>query len=81
MYGLKSYGINRKEALTGDWEELNKETYVGNVCYKTTSRFTSCLYLYLPEDFRLAKNSPISFSHNSESLATLNQSKKELTLH
>ena len=22
------YGINGKEALTGDWEELNKETYL-----------------------------------------------------
>ena len=45
VYGLKTYGINGKEALTGDWEELNKETYVCNICYKTTSRFTSpCKY-------------------------------------
>ena len=55
---MKTYGINGTEALTGDWKELNKETYVCNPCYKTTSRFTSvriyklitCLYLYLPED-------------------------------
>ena len=26
VLGLKSYGINGKEALTGDWEELSKET-------------------------------------------------------
>ena len=33
--------INGREALIGEWEELNKETYVCNVCYKTTSRCTS----------------------------------------
>ena len=27
MHGVKTYGINRKEALTGDWEELNKYIY------------------------------------------------------
>ena len=33
-----------KEALTGDWKELNKETYVFYV-YNTTSRFiSSCKY-------------------------------------
>ena len=26
VHGVKAYGINRKEALTRDWEELNKET-------------------------------------------------------
>ena len=30
----------------------------------------------MPEDVRLVKNSPLSFSHNSESLATLDHSKK-----
>ena len=30
------------------------------------------------EDICLAKNSPLTFSDNSESLATLNQSKKDL---
>ena len=24
VHGVKTYGINGKEALTGDWEELNK---------------------------------------------------------
>ena len=28
MHGVKPYGINRKEALREDWEELNIETYV-----------------------------------------------------
>ena len=28
MHEVKTYGINRKEVLTGDWEELNKEMYV-----------------------------------------------------
>ena len=40
MHGVKTYDINGKEALTGDWEELNKK----NICmhvYKTTWRFTS----------------------------------------
>ena len=31
----------------------------------------------MPEDVRLVKNNPLSFSHNSESLATLNHSKKK----
>ena len=26
--GVKTCGIKGKEALTGDWEELNKETYM-----------------------------------------------------
>ena len=33
VHGLKTYGINGKEALTGDWEELNKKTFVCNVFY------------------------------------------------
>ena len=36
------------------------------------------LYLYLFEDIRLAKNNLLTFSHNPESLATLNQSKKKI---
>ena len=28
----------KKIGRLGDWEELNKETYVCNVCYKTASR-------------------------------------------
>ena len=30
MHEVKAYGINGKEALTGDWEELNKDidTYI-----------------------------------------------------
>lgn len=39
-FGIKTYGIKVKEALTGDWKELNKETYVFYV-YNTTSRFIS----------------------------------------
>ena len=31
VYWVKTYVINGKEALTGDWEELNKEKYVCNV--------------------------------------------------
>ena len=42
--GVKTCGIKGKEALTGDWEELNKETYVIYV-YKTTQKLTSaCKY-------------------------------------
>ena len=57
--------------------------------YKTASRFTSAhkyklikfLTLYLPEDICLVKNSPLFFSHNSESLPFLNESSKRLILH
>ena len=45
--------------------------------YKTTSSFTSAhnffLHLYFPKDIRLARKGPLTFSHNSESLANLNQ--------
>ena len=35
----------KKIGRLGDWEELNKETYVCNVCYKTTSRCSfACKY-------------------------------------
>ena len=43
-YWVKTYGIKEMEVLTGDWEDLNKETYACNVCLQnvfTTSRFTS----------------------------------------
>ena len=36
---VKTYGINAKEALIGDWEEVNKETNPCDVCSKITSRF------------------------------------------
>ena len=55
--------------------------------YKTTLMFTSVYTqiqtnkIVYPEDICLAKNSPLTFSDNSESLANLNQSKKRLTLH
>ena len=35
MHGVKTYGFNAKEALKGDWEELNKET---NVCQKSLQK-------------------------------------------
>ena len=31
----QNLGINGIEALTGDWEELNKEIYVCNVCLQS----------------------------------------------
>ena len=31
---VKTYGINAKEALIGDWEEVNKEKNVCDVCLK-----------------------------------------------
>ena len=40
MHGVKTYGIKGKEAIIGDWKELNKHMYVMYV-YKTTSGFTS----------------------------------------
>ena len=51
--------------------------------YKTTSGFTSAhkyklIRLNIPKEIRLAKNSPLTFSHNPESLATLSQSKKKI---
>ena len=33
VYGVKTYGMSEKEALTGDWGELNKETYVCKVMF------------------------------------------------
>ena len=34
VHGIKTYGIKGKKALTGDWKELSKETYLCNVCLK-----------------------------------------------
>lgn len=52
MHGVKTYGINRKEALSRDWKELNKETYVclqNNVkvyfCMQIQSNKTVYIYL------------------------------------
>ena len=52
MHGVKTYGINRKEALSRDWKELNKETYVclqNNVkvyfCIQIQSNKTVYIYL------------------------------------
>ena len=39
VHGVKTYAINGKKALTGDWEELNNETYV---CLKNNSRVYFC---------------------------------------
>ena len=49
--------------------------------YKTTSRLTSkkiinktaYIYMYLSDDILPLKNSPLTFSYNSESLAALNK--------
>ena len=42
MHGVKTYGFNRKEALTGDWEELNKATYVCSVCLQSKFKVDFC---------------------------------------
>ena len=39
------HGINGKEALTGDWEELNKETYVCNIFLKNNSKLQGLFLL------------------------------------
>ena len=31
-YWVKTNGINEMKVLTGDWEDLNKETYACNMC-------------------------------------------------
>ena len=41
MNGVKTCGINGKQALTGDREELNKETLYVIYVFKTMQRFTS----------------------------------------
>ena len=40
VHEVKTYCINGKEALTGDWEELNKEHMYIMYVYNITSRFT-----------------------------------------
>ena len=86
MHGVKTYGINEKKALTGDWEELNKETYIcnqGNIIYVTITKqlqtsttsarkFKLINLLIFMFDIRLAKSKLLTFLQNSESLATLN---------
>ena len=42
MCGVKTYAINRKEALTGDWAELNKKAYVCNVCLQNNFKVYFC---------------------------------------
>ena len=57
--------------------------------YKITSKFTSArkykliklLTFIFTQRYSRSKKQPINLSHNSESLATLNQSNKKLMLH
>ena len=57
MHEIKTtYANNGKEALTGDWEKLNKETHVCSVCLQ--NRFTSALI------FRKGVQSPTSKKHS-----------------
>ena len=42
---LKTYGTNEKEALTGDCEELNKETYVCNICLQINFKVYLCMQI------------------------------------
>ena len=44
VHGVKTYGINGKEALTGDWEELNKETCVFKVYLQNNFKVSACKY-------------------------------------
>ena len=39
---LRTSAISGKEALTGDWEELNKETYVWNGCLQNNFKVYFC---------------------------------------
>ena len=43
VHWVKTYGINGKEALTGDWEELNKETCVCNVYSQNNLKIYFCV--------------------------------------
>ena len=43
---VKTYGINGKEALTGDWEELNEETCVCNVCLQNNFKVYFCTEIW-----------------------------------
>ena len=40
--GVETYDIKGKEALTGDWKELNKETYVCNICLQSDFKVYFC---------------------------------------
>ena len=52
IYYIKTYGINVKEALRGDWEELNKKTYGCNdVMYVTKQLRGLRLYTDKPINF------------------------------
>ena len=42
MHGVKTCGMNRKEALTGDWEELNKETCICYICLQNNAKVNFC---------------------------------------
>ena len=44
--GLKTYDINRKEELRGDWEEQNNKTQVCYVCVQNNLMvyFCACKY-------------------------------------
>ena len=44
VHGVKTYGIKGKETLTGDWEELNKETYV-YVCLQNNFIVYFCMQI------------------------------------
>ena len=43
--GVKTCDINGKEALTGDWKGLNKETYVCNICLQNNAKVYLCTQL------------------------------------
>ena len=45
MHEVKMYGISGKEALTGDWEELNNETYVCNVRLQDNFKVYFCMQI------------------------------------
>ena len=45
VHGLKTYGINRMKVLTGDWEELSKETYACNVCLQNNGKVYFCMQI------------------------------------
>ena len=45
LNGVKTFGINRKEALMGDWKELNKETYICTRCLQNSAHVYLCAQL------------------------------------
>ena len=42
MNGVKTCGIIGKDALTGDWEGLNNETYIYNICLQNNAKVYLC---------------------------------------